>query len=319
VVDQSGVLPSPSGLYAVGMRDLDWLGDGVPLRAWYPAEPGTGNGMPAYASREVTSLLGATDSDVGLVQVAATLNALPLASLGARPAVIFVPFDDLGSLSTVLMLELASHGFVALVAQPTVGLPDASDTQAKDEVARIIKLVDRLAAGTDDDSIGVIEPRQIAVGGHSAGGSAAFEATLSDKRIGAVFDLDGALVRLASIKPVGVPALVVMSSLGLGGHHEAFPDTFSVLSNTRAVAVVGLDGADHFDLLDAPAVRTVFKTAAAEWPLGPIGPAGTTSTAELVVRFLTNALRGNGGLPDVHALVAGVPHAVAEADFLLLG
>lgn len=319
MVDQPGVLPSPSGPYKVGTRDLDWLGDGVPLRAWYPAEPGTGDGMPAYASTDVTLLLRATDGDVARVQVAATLNALPLASLGARPAVIFVPFDNLGPLSTVLMLELASHGFVTVVAQPTVGLPDASDTQAASEVARIIKLVDRLGAGTDDDSIGVVDPRQVAVGGHSSGGSAAFEATLSDTRIRAAFDLDGALVRLASINPVNVPALVVMSSLGLGGHHEAFPDTFAVLNKTPGVAVVGLDGADHFDLLDAPAVRTVFKNAAAEWQLGPIGPAGTTSTAELVVRFLNSTLRGDGALPDAASLVAGVPHAVAKADFLRLG
>lgn len=231
---------------------------------------------------------------------------------------LFVPFGNLGALSNGFAQELASHGHLVVLAEPSVNLPDAGDEQASAEVARLSEILDHLVAGADSDSIGVADAGRLAVGGHSSGGSLAFEMALIDPRV-AVFDLDGALVRDASTRAVTIPALVVMTSLGLGGHRDNFPETFSVLASTQGVAVVGLEGADHFDVLDAPTVAPVLEAVSASWPLGPIGAIATTSTAELVRRFLDGALSQDRSTPSTASLAADVPGATDSAEFLALG
>ncbi|HEX5631531.1 MAG TPA: hypothetical protein VFY15_07715, partial [Acidimicrobiia bacterium] len=132
----------------------------------------------------------------------------------------------------------------------------------------------------------------------------------------AVFDLDGAMVRTAAGAPVDIPALVVVTALGLGGHRDLFPDTFAILAETPTAVLVGIDGADHFDVLDSPTVAPVLGGVAASVPLGPVGPEATTSTAQLVRRFIAGALSGD---PLTAAeLVSGIPHLTAIADYLVL-
>jgi hypothetical protein len=312
------VLPVPGGPYSIGVRELGWTGGPAQLRAWYPARPGSGEGAPPYLSPTLVSEFGASTVAADGIRVSASVNATPRSDLGPLPVAVFVPVASLGSLSTILMQELASHGFLVILAEPAHDLPEATAAEIDHELTRLDAIVAELTASRDAGLIGAADPARIAVGGHSAGGSIAFEAALVDPRIRAVFDLDGALVRRASTDPVQVPALVVVTSLGLGGHRDVFPDTFTVLASTPSAVVVGLDGADHFDPLDAPAVAAAFPATAAGWPLGPVGPTVSQSTAELVRRFLEAVLSGVGEVPSAASIAQSVPAATATADYLQL-
>lgn len=207
--------------------------------------------------------------------------------------------------STALTEELVSNGYVVVTVDPDPGTEDPFVLPANvaDPARRFDQLAAglRLATGSRVASIaGPVDRQRIAVGGHSIAGAVAFQASLTDRRIRAVFDLDGWLHGQALNTPVRVPALVIDAS-GLDA------DTVAVIAKSPTATMVELDGATHLDVTDLPCLAPALGESAAILGLGTIGCAGTTTTNAVVRRFLDSVLKGKRRPPSDDALVAGLP------------
>ena len=146
----------------------------------------------------------------------------PPDAAGRRPLVVYIPgWGNPRTDNTLLVAELASHGFVVLAlddisrAPPPGSLRDPRDTaqfdissdaalpraldianwRLKRMTARVSELLDHLAAEQKSNSAWPLADRidfaSIAVAGFSFGGSAAVELTRHDQRIAAAVNMDG--------------------------------------------------------------------------------------------------------------------------------
>ena len=147
--------------------------------------------------------------------------------------------------------------------------------------------------------VGRVDARRIAVGGHSLAGARAFQASLGDTRIAAVFDLDGWLHVPALTTPVTVPALVVDAS-GLE------PATKAIIARTPEAVTVELEGATHGDVTDLPCLVPALGASASALGLGAIGCTGTTTTNAIVLRFLDAVLGHGRPTPSSSSLASGL-------------
>ncbi len=166
------------------------------------------------------------------------------------------------ALSTALALDLASNGYVVVAVDPELGTEDGSHLPA--DTANPARRLDQVAAaldyvtGPDIAAVaGRIDRKKVAVGGHSIAGAIAFQTSIADARVHAVFDLDGWLHGPALTTPVKVPALMIEAS-GLD------PATKAVVARTTKAVTVKLAGATHLDVTDLPCLVPA---------LGPIAPA----------------------------------------------
>jgi predicted dienelactone hydrolase len=320
-------LPTPNGPYAVGVTPMSRFY----TTAYYPAQAGTGQGHRRYAS---LALLHTLEVSTLPVTSNAELGALPLASATPRPVVVLSPGGaSFVELSTSLAEHLASHGYVVLTVQPDAELEDGEaglggthPSPALVEALRVsrLRMIADAIALLDEPStaalVGPVDPDRIAVGGHSYGGSAAFNASLADPRIRAVFDLDGSLFEDANTTPTTVPSLVVMAFMyQLLQRPTAFgssPDvalalsSLELLKRNEHVVAVGLRDAEHYDVTDAAAIAPALPAGIAS-TLGAIGPTATVTTNTLVLRFLDAALAPTPRLPSSAELVVELPSASA--------
>jgi hypothetical protein len=208
------------------------------------------------------------------------------------------------ALSTALAEDLASNGYVVLAVDPTLGSENRLVLPA--DTARPGRRLEQLAAtlayltGPEITRfVGPIDAERIAVGGHSIAGSVAFQASLTDERIAAVFDLDGWLHGSALTTPVSVPALVIDAS-GLE------PATKAIIDRTATAVTVKLDGATHADVTDLPCLVPALGAVAPLLGLGTIGCTGTTTTNAVVQRFLDSVLKKHRRAPSAADLTAGL-------------
>jgi dienelactone hydrolase len=120
-------LPAPSGEHAIGTTAFDVMGEGaqrVPVRAWYPAQPGSGAREPSLDDALRSALAAQLHLPRFLLPrnpSASTIDAP--AAPGRFPVLVFN--HGVGSFqkqSASLLEELASHGFVVL----SVGHPGQS-------------------------------------------------------------------------------------------------------------------------------------------------------------------------------------------------
>ena len=220
-------------------------------RVWYPARSGTGTGPAIYLADKTAAAYGLPAKQLKGAVLRASVNAEPAPTTKARAAVVLMPGWGLPmALSTALAQDLASNGYVVVTVDPTFGTEDQNTLPP--DTARPGRRLDQIAAAIDfatgpriSTFAGPVDPNKIAVGGHSIAGAVAFQVGLTDRRVHAVFDLDGWLHGPALETPVAVPALMVDAS-GLE------PATRAVVGRTATAVTVKLAGATHLDVTDLP-------------------------------------------------------------------
>lgn len=278
----SSLLPAPTGTFAVGVRTVPGVAPDATTRVWYPARRGSGTAGVPYLTAQGAAAAGVTAEQVRQVRVVARADARAVSRRRPRPAVVLMPgWGSPMALSTSLAEDLASNGYVVVTVDPDVGSEDGM-TMSIDGSRRFGQLdaaLDFLTGPRITAFVGRVDVHRLAVGGHSIAGAEAFQASLGDPRIAAVFDLDGWLHGPALTTPVSVPALVVNAS-GLE------PATKAILARTPSAVTVELEGATHGDVTDLPCLVPVLGGSASALGLGAIGCTGTTTTNALVQRFL---------------------------------
>ena len=281
--------------------------------AYYPAQPDTGEGHRPYIDTVAAASFGLSPEVLNQIETTALVGATPASSTQLRPVVVLTPgFRSVIALSTSLAEQFASHGFVVIAAQTDV-VTETSHQRATDDdrskrFAQLADILDGLGDPALAALIGPLDLARVAVGGHSWAGSIAFNASLNDTRIAAVFDLDGSLFGAAGTTPPEVPALLLVTLGGPG------PDAVlrALAPRSSNMVAVGLIEARHFDVTDAASIAPLLGTSPASLGLGSIGPAGTTDTSTIVLRFLDAALSSSPRLATGAELVDGLLAATAD-------
>lgn len=322
------VLPRPTGAEAVGVRDLAPVTGGFGLRAWYPAVAGTGTPGAPWMTDAQWDAFAATLTDgsaeaLARLKTSAAADATPAATDARRPVVLLMPGWWVPAASTtVLAQELASHGLVVI----TIGSPPGSEpidggndalfaARAEARLAAVRATLELLADQALPDLVGPIDAERVAVGGNSFGGAIGYAASIGEPAVVAVFDLDGSLEILPGMKPVTVPALMVVTLSG-GGFDPA-STTVQLLRDSTTVVNVGIRRAAHCDLNDLEIVLLATETSPSDFPtgaecFGAIGVDGPTTAAVIVRRFLTGALGTPATLPTGESLIEGQPDGVLD-------
>jgi alpha-beta hydrolase superfamily lysophospholipase len=221
------------------------------------------------------------------LRTTAATDAKPASGDAPRPVVLLTPgFTWPAASVTVLAADLASNGYIVFTIDPPpgtepVGSGDA--TMVGRWAARLaaihatLKLVGEPALA---EQVGSMDTDRVAVGGHSYGGIVAFDASHNESGVAAVFDLDGVLGYAPGARPVSVPALVIKSELGFPWQIRLDPVELALLRGSGQLTTVGIRGAGHCDLGDAPIVYLAADTKPEPelaWCYGTIGPAADLS------------------------------------------
>ncbi len=304
------VLPAPGGPFSIGVVGLP-MADAI---AFFPAKADTGRGQHPYVDAKVLAGSGLPVDRFATLTTSARVGAVPLSGKAPRPVVVLAPgFGSMIALSTSLAEHLASHGYVVVALQTDIAAEAAAmmpntvlGTKRTEQVAASLDLIGSAAF---EALVGPVDQQRIAVGGHSFAGSIAFNISLHDRRVAAVFDLDGRLFADAAATPTKIPSLVVTSS-GSGETEDATLRDI-VRAGTHTVAV-GLLDAEHFDLTDAAFIDDILRNAGLPVPLGSIGPVATTNTSAIVQRFLDAVLSDARRVPTASVLVDGLPSTTAD-------
>ena len=186
---------------------------------WYPAVPSDGQRARymtpveselQLASRGITGILPDT---LSTVETNAVSDARPTGHQHSLPLVVLSPgFTNSRSTLTALAEDLASYGYVVAGIDHTyeshaTAFPDGRVTTCLAREAPRGDRKEEVAAGRATDvcfvldeltgahpawpGAGLIDPSQIGMAGHSAGGAAAIAAMLADSRLRAGIDMDG--------------------------------------------------------------------------------------------------------------------------------
>jgi dienelactone hydrolase len=219
------VLPAPTGPHLVGaarlhLVDQDRTDPWVPTRprelmvsVTYPAAAARGERVP-YATAEESRLLlhayGFTNlAPDSLTRVGTHARAGAPPRPGRFPLIVLSPGLAFPRYTlTTLAEDLASRGYVVVSVDHTyegtgITFPDGrvttclvcngrenTETVATSRVKDISFVLDRVLA--DNRYRPMINPHRIMVGGHSLGGTASAKTILTDRRVDAGFNLDGA-------------------------------------------------------------------------------------------------------------------------------
>jgi dienelactone hydrolase len=305
------LLDVPDGSYAVGVADLP-LPNAI---AYYPAKANTGTGDHPYLDPKLLAGSGLPVEVFSTLTTTSRIRATPLATSSPRPVVVLAPgFGSMIALSTSLAEHLASHGYVVVAVQTDLAAESASlmpnDAHGAARTAQIAASLDLIGSPGFAELVGPVDNSRIAVGGHSYAGSIAFNVSLHDPRVAAVFDLDGRLFGDAAAKPTEVPTLVVTST----GSGEADDRQLQEIVRTGKKSIaVGLLGSQHFDLTDAAAIGGLLRSAGIPFELGTIGAVATSNTSAIVQRFLDAALDEKPHVPTAATLLDGLPSTTDHA------
>ena len=219
--------PYPVGTASVWLIDTSspdpWV-SGVNARElmvslWYPAVPSDGRRArymtPVESELQLASrgITGISPDTLSTVETNAVSDARPTGHQHGLPLVVLSPgFTNSRSTLTALAENLASHGYVVAGIDHTyeshaTAFPDGRVTTCLAREAPRGDRKEEVAAGRAADvcfvldeltgahpawpGAGLIDPSQIGMAGHSAGGAAAIAAMLADSRIRAGIDMDG--------------------------------------------------------------------------------------------------------------------------------
>ena len=222
--------PCPVGTTSLSLKDVSrpdpWAAEvsarELMVSLWYPATPSDGQRArymtPAESDLQLTSrgLTSVPRDALSTVRTNSVSDATPAGRQRALPAVVLSPgFTNSRSTLTALAEDLASHGYVVAGIDHTyesfaTAFPDGRVTtcRAREAPRRGRGFWEKVVAGRAADvsfvlgeltgahppwpGAALIDPSQIAMAGHSAGGAAAIAAMLADSRIRAGIDMDGA-------------------------------------------------------------------------------------------------------------------------------
>jgi len=193
---------------------------------------------------------------------------------GRSPLIVFLPGQGvLGFQYTILAEDLASHGYaIAVVDYFSPSAPkrsfkeDDSDALSDDMARAAIAVIDDLKA--DQHWTRFIRFEEIAIAGHSIGGSAALEGPRLDRRFVASIDMDGAPFG-KSRSGTSAPAVILRSKpvysdadLAKRGRSRAAFDKMGVeaskvwdafrTKSTASVQVLSIIGTGHMSFSDSP-------------------------------------------------------------------
>lgn len=257
-IDSSGVVraieaPAPSGPHAVGRRFMIWTDssrrdpvDSMRARElavwiWYPASasPSEPHGPvldDAWRARRIETLtpkLGATVARAaGELRVHARPDAPPLSDGSTHPVLLFTPgLGWLASDYSVLLEDLASHGYVVVGLAPT-GFADVVRFPDGREVVRTLGIGEKIASDqalVHEDALfalrrlrsfvadpgsflhGRVDLAKLGALGHSLGGTTALVAAARDTGVRAAVNIDGdPMGDVVSIRP-RQPLLLISS------------------------------------------------------------------------------------------------------------
>ncbi len=303
-------LPAPDGPSAVGIA-----ASGFPdTVVFYPALAATGRGRHRYVDPAWAQAAGLDPALMERVTSAAQIDATPAPTETPRPVVLLSPgWRSVVAFSTSLAEDLASHGYVVLATQTDVRAewshPASTSTDRSKRSSTLTRLLDFLQSPSLAKLVGSIDLRRIAVGGHSYAASIAFDASLSDPRIEAMFDLDGSARDEANRRPPTKPTLVLVT-VNNGAVADPLLGTLAARS-TRIVAAGILD-ALHFDVTDAASIPSLLGTSVFSTLVGTVGSTGTTVTSTIVIRFLDAVFGTRPHHPSSGELVDGLQSATAD-------
>lgn len=250
------------GPHGVGSTTLDLAGRRVVV--WYPAEVGAGEGATA-SSFDIASLLSPElqaqippEFRVGY-PVAAEEQAPADTEDGPYPVVLFSHgFAGFPEQSVELTTFLASWGFVVAapdhVERSLSGLlgTAAQGVAPSGDPAVLAATLDLVEASADtDDAVlaGLVDPERVAVVGHSAGASAAYDLAATDPRIDAFASLSLGRGRSDTLQPPPtVPGLVMLGEADGVIDPATTREVFATLALPRLL--LELPGAGHLVFSD---------------------------------------------------------------------
>ena len=316
-------LPAPSGkpvgtvtlhLTDHGRRD-PWTGAGpreLALSAFYPARRERRAPAPYLAPRladAFASLIGVAPGPLRALRTHAVEGAAPRP--GRRPVVIVAPGAGTPRSSmTIVAEDLAAHGYVALAVDHPgdaamvelaggrlraldpgflAGMADFSSIPTALRARRddVRFLLDRLPAlGARGPLRGLLDPRRVAMAGHSLGGAAAAEVMLADRRLDAGVNYDGMFFGAAARRAVDRPFMT------MAGRSD--PTLRPFLARQRGPGLlVEVAGAGHQAFTDYAFLAPLLSPSAMPMDLGTIAPAAIRRAQLAYTRaFLDRHLRG---------------------------
>ena len=234
-------LPAPNGPAGVGVASSGFPDTVV----FYPAVAGTGHGHHRYVEPGWATAAGLDPAQMDRVVSAAEIDATPAATDKPRPVVLLTPgWRSVVAFSTSLAEDLASRGYVVLASQTDVvaewSHPSSTAEDRKKRVALLAGVLDFLQGPSLPALVGPIDLHRIAVGGHSYAATIAFDAALTDRRIAAMFDLDGSTRGAGSRTPPTRPSLVLVT---INGATVSDPLLGGLTARSPQIVAVGvLDG-----------------------------------------------------------------------------
>jgi len=222
--------PCPVGTTSLWLTDTarpdPWVAEATArelmVSLWYPATSPDGPRAPymtrAESGLQLTSrgITGVPQDVLSTTRTNAVSDATPAGRQRSLPLVVLSPgFTNSRSALTALAEDLASHGYIVAGIDHTyeshgTAFPDGRVTTclAREARHRDDEFKEKLGAGRAADvsfvlgeltgahpawpGARLIDPSQMAMAGHSAGGAAAIAAMLADARIRAGIDMDGA-------------------------------------------------------------------------------------------------------------------------------
>lgn len=303
-------LPAPSGAAAVGVAAT-----GFPdTIAFYPAVAGTGRGHHRYVDPVWATAAGLDPTQMDRVVSAAQIDATPAGTDAPRPIVLLTPgWRSIVAFSTSLAEDLASHGYVVLATQTDVvaewSHPKSTTEDRNKRFALLTHLLDFAETPALPLVVGPVDVHRIAVGGHSYAGTIAFDASITDRRISVMIDIDGSARGSTVRSPQPRPALVLVT---IDDGVPSDPLLGPLAARSPHIVPAGVLDALHLDVTDAASIPSLLGTSVFSTLLGPIGKTGTTDASTIIRRFLDATLGAKKRQPTSTELVHGLPSVTAD-------